>query len=313
MLRRKLDTPKLRGLGPAKPVLVVVQFMVPHCHIIAPPCQYTTLQRQLAEQAAMSANLACQLQELQSLVPPALLPAQRHYQQQPEDRPHPRRTQEDMPDEDQNGYGDPRNSSWASTSPQRAAAAQAPGRISGTCDSGLSTGSAAATSSPTRLRPSSGCAASLTPREARPLEPPPSHGRSGGASSRLHMSNSPIVAATWGASSRESVHSTLSLLPEVSPLGSFPRLPADPGRFPLGPETTSLHSADMPQLIQEQLLRNSAIQEQISRLGEQLESAAASTGGLEMPQDLVATLAGLVASVRVPPCPCRQCSSSFGY
>ncbi|GIL55169.1 hypothetical protein Vafri_10769 [Volvox africanus] len=243
--------------------------------------QYVSMQRQLAEQAAMNATLSDQLQRLQGQVSQA----------PQEETPGP--NQHAMLEHEDDGYG-LQTESWAS-SIQHVAGAGPTGRSSDTDGSGMGTGSGAAASSPVPLRHSGG-SASVTPCEARRPGPnSPAH--SSRTSLRLPMCISPVATTSQRASPREadSTHSTLSLMPG----GLSPQSAAvEPVRVP-PPEPSSQSSPRAPggsKLIQDQLLRNQALQEQISRLGEQLADPAALTAGVELPPELAAALASLAAS-----------------
>ncbi|GLI67412.1 hypothetical protein VaNZ11_011607 [Volvox africanus] len=242
--------------------------------------QYVSMQRQLAEQAAVNATLSDQLQRLQGQVAPA----------PQEETPGP--SQLAVPEHEDDGYG-LQTDSWASSSPHVAAAGPT-GRSSDTDGSGMGTGSGAAASSPIPLRRSGG-SASVTPREA--LRPGPNSPARGSCTAlNLPLCISPVATTGQLASPREgdSTHSTLSLVP-----GGLSPQSADVESVRLPPEDPSQSSPRAPggfKLIQDQLLRNQALQEQISRLGEQLAEPAALTAGVELPPELAAALASLAAS-----------------
>ncbi|GIL82713.1 hypothetical protein Vretifemale_11546, partial [Volvox reticuliferus] len=245
--------------------------------------QYVSMQRQLAEQAALNANLSDQLQRLQGQVPQA-----------PQDET-PGPTQHEMPEHEEDGYG-LQTDSWASSSPHVATGGPI-GRSSDTDGSGIGTGSGVAASSPTPLRRSGG-SASMTPREARrsgPNSPAP------GSRTflRLPMCISPVATTGHRTSPREgdSTHSTLSLMPGGLSQGYIRSAAVEPGRLPPEPpDQSSPRARGGSKLVQDQLLRNQALQEQISRLGEQLADPTALTAGVELPPELAAALASLAAS-----------------
>ncbi|EFJ41501.1 hypothetical protein VOLCADRAFT_98490 [Volvox carteri f. nagariensis] len=249
--------------------------------------QYASLERQLAEQTAINAALTGQLQQLQSLVPPAVLPQHALQQEAP------RQAENANPQHD-DGYG-LQTDSWTSSSP-RVAVPGAVGRSSDTDGSGIGSASGGVTNSPTRLRPlisSVGLSPLGTPHQG-----PTSPGRGSRVSPRLPVCISPVAAAGSGSSPREddSMHSTLLLLPEGATQGSSRPTARDPDRLSPRPPGQSPRAAGRLQPIEEQLLRNRAIQEQITRLGEQLAGTAASAASLELPPELAATLAGLATS-----------------